>query len=386
VKEISCEVAVVGGGINGLCTLYHLHRMGVRNLLLLEQFRVGHDRGSSHGKSRITRSAYVDRAYVRLMKVVLQEEWPRLERDLGDRFIHTTHGCFYGTVDGRYRQYASAVEGSDLDVEDLSPDEARRRFPLFRFPGADGVLLDRTAGLIAAERTLINLDRHLARSGVSRLENAAVSEIDTSGNPVSIRTSDVHVRAERVVVTAGPWAHRLLPLLAPRLTVARQTVGYFRMRGDPADFSVDSFPVWGSLAADKSDIFYGLPQFERDGIKIARHNLSDSDDDPDTEAPPPGSAIQELETFIGKHFTRPVESCLATETCYYTNTETEDLILDLHPENEAVAIGAGFSGHGFKFSPLTGRILAGLVMDGDTGIPEFESERGRFSIQGPRES
>lgn len=383
-RDITCEVAVVGGGINGLCALYHLHRMGVRNLLLLEQFRVGHDRGSSHGKSRITRSAYLDAAYVKLMQQVHNVEWPRLESDLSARLVHRAPGCFYGSRRNRYGQYVNALAGMHLDVEDLSPEAARNRFPLFRFPDAEGVLLDRTAGLVAAERTIVHLDRYLAQSGVSRLENAPVLEIDPASNPVLIRTPDIRIKAERVILTAGPWSSRLAPVVAPRLTVVRQTVGYVRLAGDPSEFSPGAFPVWGSLAGDKQDSFYGLPQFERDGIKVARHKTLSgvTGDDPDSEAPSPDEAMSDLRAFVAEHFTRPLESVVATETCFYTNTATEDFILDHHPDNAAVTIGAGFSGHGFKFGPLTGRVLAELSRNGKTSIPEFESERARFSIRG----
>jgi len=382
VKELSCEVAVIGGGINGLCALTHLHRMGVPNLLLLEQFRVGHDRGSSHGKSRITRSAYVDRAYVKLMQIAHAQEWPRLEQDLGVQLIYKTTGCFYGTEASGFGRYRDSVAGMGLDLEVLTPDEARTRFPLFNFPDADGVVVDHTAGVVAAERTIVNLDRHLARSGVSRLENAGVLEIDPTEDPILIRTNHVNVRAKRLVVTAGSWTNRLVPALNPRLSVARQTVGYVRLKGDPSEFTPGAFPVWGSFETTPRKTHYGLPQFERDGIKLALHRTNRAGDDPDADPGPPDEAIEELRTFIAEHFTRPIDSFIATESCLYTNTATEDYVLDLHPDNSAIAVGAGFSGHGFKLAPISGRILAELAMNGKTDIPEFESERNRFSIAG----
>ena len=372
---------VLGAGINGLATLYHLQARGVSPLGLVEQFSLGHDRGSSHGHSRITRSAYINEHYVRLMQVAHGQEWPRLERAFGKRFIHPTVGCFYGPPGSKYDNYLAAVSRVGVEVEEITPEAARKRFPAFRFVNTKGVLVDHTAGLVAAADTVQSLSGHACQHADVH-DNTRVESIDVTQQPIRMVTSQGTLSTERLVITAGPWATKLLPFLRSRLRVARQSVGYFKLQGTRETYRLGQFPVWSFLGGKDSEGFYGLPEFVQEGIKVAHHITRGRDDDPDqlpeqVEA----AAIEELRQFIAEHFTAPLEHCVHTEFCHYTNTASEDFILDLHPENAAVAIGAGFSGHGFKLGPVTGRILTELVLDGKTSLPEFEAARGQFAIQ-----
>ena len=373
------DALVIGGGINGLSTLYHLNRLGCRRLGLVEQFRLGHSRGSSHGHSRVTRSGYQNAHYVRLMQIVHNEEWPRLERDANRTFIHPTPGCFFGPAGGIHETYARAVAGLEVEVELIEVAQARSLFPQFRFERAASVLYDKTAGVIAAADALAALVQLSRRNEVHIHTERRVLEVDPSRTPIRVETTHGPLEAERLVITAGPWASHILPFLKPRLTVARQTVGYFALSGKPEDFQVGRFPVWGNLDADRSNIYYGLPQFGSEGVKVARHVTIDADDDPDRDEEIPGEAINDLKSLLERELFTSVKGFISAETCLYTNTASEDFIIDLHPEYPHIAIGAGFSGHGFKFGPLTGRVLAELVLHGKTGIPEFEEARSMFA-------
>lgn len=373
---------VIGAGIHGLSTCYHLSRQNIRDIGLIEQFSLAHGRGSSHGHSRITRSAYVNAHYVRLMQIAHGESWPQLERDAGRQLVYPTPGCFFGPPDGKYKSYARAVEEVGVAVERLTPREGRKRFPHFRFENAAGVLYDRTAGLIAAAQTVQSLIRLIRKRDVEIRENATVQRVDLMRDPIRVKTSTGDLETERLIVTAGPWASRLLPVLNSRVAVARQTVGYFQLAGTRER---SAFPVWGYLLGKGDMGYYGLPQFGRDGIKIAKHIVSGVDDDPDeVPAQMPKAAIDDLRAFIEEQFAPPVERFIDWETCLYTNTPTEDFILDIHPDNPNVVIGAGFSGHGFKFGPLTGRILSELGLYGKTTIPEFEAAREMFRTASQR--
>src|SRR5512145_2160322 len=132
---------VVGGGISGLATAWQLARRGVPRVALVERFRLHHDRGSSHGDGRITRTTYSDERYVRLVQVAHAEEWPRLEQDSGTRLLHPTPGAFFGPPEGDLDRWARAVEAAGAPgVERISPEDARRRFPTFAFPDSHAVL------------------------------------------------------------------------------------------------------------------------------------------------------------------------------------------------------------------------------------------------------
>lgn len=376
------QILTIGAGINGLATCYHLSKLGIQNIGLIERFDQGHNRASSHGQSRITRSAYVNEHYVRLMQVAHKEAWPQLEKDAHTQLIYPTPGCFFGPPGGKYTHYEKAVTSVGVDVEPLTPQEARKRFPALRFENAAGALHDRTAGLVAAAKTMQSLSQIVQQSNIDVHTNTQVLEIDPTQSPIKVTTNKGTCFAERLIVTAGPWVANLIPQIKTRVSVARQTVGYFKLAGPSEQYQVGTFPVWGYLL-NKGDIsYYGLPEFGREGIKLAHHVITPEDDDPDdvpTETPQ--DAIEGLRQFITEQFTAPIERFVDWETCLYTNTSNEDFIIDHHPDHPNIVIGAGFSGHGFKLGPLTGRILAELSLNGKTSLPEFENAKHLFSFQ-----
>jgi len=358
------DAIVVGAGINGLCVAWWLNRRGA-HVAVVEQHALGHERGSSHGRSRITRSAYADADYVRLMQVAHGEAWPALEADAGAPLRMKRDGCFFGPTDGPFQDYVAAIAAVDVDAEVIEGAEARRRFPMFRFPAGVAAVHDRTAAVVAAADTMAALARLVRARGVVVIEGAAVQGLDAERN--CVETSVGRLFAERIVVAAGPWTDRLLPALKPRLTPVRQTVGYFDVPG-AADF-----PVWAWRGVD--DFYYGLPAFQRPGLKAANHRVSGVADNPDVDGSMP---LDDVRAFLAERLTAPVGELLASETCFYTNTDDEDFVIDHVPGAPNVVVAAGMSGHGFKFGPLTGRVLAELALDGATTIPAFEACRSRF--------
>ncbi len=376
------DALVIGSGINGLCALYHLNRLGAGRVGLVERFYVGHDRGSSHGAARVTRSAYIAPEYVRLMQWVHAEEWPRLERDLRKKLVYPNPGIFTGPPSDRFERYINAVSQEGVDVDLLSAGEARKRFPQFTFENAENALMDRTGGYISSREAIDSLAAFARENNLSIHENTIVYEIDTTTDPVRLETSGGPLEAERLVVTAGAWARDLLPFLNPKLNVARQTVGYFTPEDDPDAYRPGRFPVWVYMEQDENQLFYGMPEFGRIGIKVGHHIRVGVDDDPDD---PPDSIEQEkiddLECFLPTFFSCRNWKLASAEQCLYTNAPNEDFIIDLHPENPRIAFGAGFSGHGFKFGPLTGRILAELAWEGKTSIPDADMARQLFSLK-----
>ena len=369
------DVVIIGGGINGLCTLYHSLRLGCSSVALVEQFQIGHKMGSSHGKSRITRSSYISSVYTQLMQQVHNEEWPRLETDTGVRLLHPTPGCIWGPTEGPIQQYIKSVCETGVAVEQIDVPTARRRFPMFSFKDDDCILDDATCAVVDAEATIQSLVKTCTNKGADLLTNETVLELDLNRDPICIRTTNGTLMTQRLAITAGAWSSQILPQLSKRLTVTRQCVGYFELAGEPDQFRVGRFPVWIYLGLGKNNTFYGLPQFGYDGIKLAQHITVERTDVPDPVELGTDASISGLKQFLGHHFRHRIQRFYQAEHCLYTNTETEDYLIDFYPQKSNIVVGAGFSGHGFKLAPLTGRILAELLINQKTTVSVFESER-----------
>jgi sarcosine oxidase len=377
---VSFDVVVLGGGVNGLAAAWSLGRAGVRSVALVERFRIGHDRGSSHGKSRIARSAYPEAGYVRLARRAFAEEWPRLERDAGRALLHRTPAYFFGPPQGSLAAYSRAVREAGADVTAVPPAEARKLAPQFRFEGCDDVLVDRTAALVAAEDTVAALAALVRAAGVDVREDTEVTAIEPHAARVDVVTGRGTLAAGRVVVTAGPWTARLVPRLAPRLAVARQTIGYFEIEGGAEAARLGTFPVWCHMGRTANDFHYGLPAFGREGVKAAQHVTSERDEDPDAVSREPDArSLAELRAFLDRELAVRVVRQVGAETCLYTNTPTEDFVVGPLPGEPRVVVGSACSGHAFKFAPLTGRALAELATSGTTSMPEFEAMRATFA-------
>ena len=374
------DAVVVGAGIHGLAAAYQLSRLGAGRVALIEQFEIGHDRGSSHGATRITRTSYGSLPYARLMRVAHGEEWPRLESEAGLQLLYRCDGCYFGPPGGPFEEYARVVAAASADVERLDPAEGRRRFPNFRFDDCAGVLHDRTGGVIAASDAVAALARICGKRGVEILERTRIIGIDPSRDPIRLDSDRGAIEADRCVIAAGPWAPRLLPILGKRLTPIRQTVGYFRLAGGAGDYP--NFPVWAYLGAEANSLWYGLPSFRERGIKAARHVVAGPADDPDTTKTPADADLRAIRAFLETQLSTAIEETVGSETCFYTNTASEDFIVDLHPENPRIAIASPCSGHGFKLAPVVGRVVAELVMTGRSTIPEFEESRATFAAGG----
>lgn len=379
------DVLVLGGGISGLTTLEALsRRTDAGRVALLERFELGHTHGSSHGRTRIARAAYHHPLYARLYTRARAEEWPRLERDAETVLLHPTPGCVHGPAGGLVEQYQATCETAGVDVERLDLRTARRRFPMFRIDETTGVLDDRTACVIAAADTLDALLRLALERGAEVHANTRCTAIDRDGETIRVHTDRGEFETRRLVVTAGSWTRELIPAAAARLTCVRQAVGYFDLDLPPGASQVGRFPVWIHLGHRSTEVHYGLPAFQRPGVKAARHSIEPAgaaQDDPEPlEGLPREAELDELRAWFQERLHVPIRGVTGSERCLYTMTATEDFVLSALPDDPRVVVGSGLSGHGFKFGPLLGRLLAELSLDGTTTVPEFEAGRAQLAL------
>ncbi len=338
------DVAIIGAGITGLSTAYALSCHAKLKIALLDQFSIGHRFGGSHGASRIFRSIYAHPGYLKLIKRAAQAEWPQWEREMKRVFLHPNSCCTFGQGNV-FEQYLHSVENGGMEIDILDASCARKLFPQFRFPNINAILHDRTGGVLAAQEVIAHLKMSILKRGVQLFEETKILAIDSSEDPIRIVTNRKEIISKRLVVAAGSWIPKLIPSLSPLITPIRQTVGYFKLRGNPAYCQVGCFPNWAFIG-EKDLLFYGLPQFGCEGIKAARHATQGTADDPDQhkdEGDP--VEIAALEEFLREHLALPLDRLVKSETCFYANTSEEGFILDFLPEDPRIILGSVCSGH-----------------------------------------
>jgi sarcosine oxidase len=357
---------VLGAGAMGSAAAYHLARRG-EPVLLVEQFGLGHDRGSSHGAARITRHSYADPVYARLMPQAFAA-WRTLEADAGETLYLRTGGVSFGPPDVSYvEQVASSLASLGVAHRRMRGDEWNAAQPAFRLPDEFDVVFEPDAGMLKAARALaveVELARRLGPD-TRVLENTAVQRIDLeAGRPTLVTDAGV-IEAERLIVTAGAWNARLVPQMAKRLQPTRQSVFYLRPN-DPEPFALGRMPVFIFKGPGDLDAFYGMPSALGLGVKVARHGGPDFDpDQPDraVDAADFGPVLDFLLQCLPDLADAPIDK---TEVCLYTMAPGDHFQADLLPGRKDVVVASPCSGHGFKFSCLIGSILADLALKGQT--------------------
>jgi sarcosine oxidase len=380
-SDASYDAIVLGLGGMGSAALCELARRG-RRVLGIEQFSVGHDRGSSHGHTRIIRQAYYEHPdYVPLVQRGYRG-WYDLEQLQGVPLLTECPCLSIGRPAGEL--VAGVLDSAgrhSLPVERLENDELHRRYPAFRFGPEYVGVVERTAGFLLVDDCVRALAAEARRLGAVVREREPVASWSAGPDGVEVETTAGRYRADRLVIAAGPWAAECLRPLAVRLTVMRQVVCWFGTNDDAA-FRRDVFPIF--IADTPGGAFYGVPALNVDGLKCARHYGAPELQRPE-EIDHAVTAADEapVRAFLRKHLPDADGPLRRASVCIYTLTPDRHFIIDVHPQHPKVVFAAGFSGHGFKFAPVVGEILADLAETGRTQRPigmfrleRFRGERG----------
>ncbi len=367
---MSYDAIVAGLGGMGSAAAYHLAARGKR-VLGLERHAPVHDRGSSHGESRIIRQAYFeDPAYVPLL-LRSYELWEGLEQETGRDLMSLVGGLMIGPPDGALvsGSVASADEHG-LPYEILSASELKRRYPIFE-PGPHVVALyEERAGFVRPEAGVkAYLDRASARGAELRFEERITSwEAGSSG--VRVETERGSYEAERLVVSAGAWAGELLAELGLPLEVTRQILFWFRPEGGVEPYAPDRVPIW-IYEPDDGNMFYSFPAVDgADTVKVAFFRADGKPTNPETiDREVHDEEVEFIRGYLARHVPSTNGDLVAAKTCMYTNTPDEHFVISTHPDYPQISIAAGFSGHGYKFCSVVGEILADLATEGRTEHP-----------------
>ena len=369
------DVIIIGAGAMGSATAYHLAKSGAKTLLL-EQFSHGHTFGSSHGETRIIRLVYHKQFYTELMKSAYAE-WRDLEQASGKTLLFVT-GSVLIAPDGH--EYAAniraSLEAAGVESEWWTPGQLTSRFPQFRIhQEGTSVLWQKDTGFLHASACVQTHLELAEQHGAEIRAETPITGINWQEETPEVMVEGQRFRGKKIVVTAGAWAGQILSDLNLPLTVTRQQIVYYRPT-DAKQFHPARFPIFVDVMRD--EFLYGFPVFAREGVKVARHGMGQPVSPDTCDRTPDPEYVNYLRAFMKERVPDAAGEPLHTHVCLYTETPDEDFIIDTHPECPNLLIAAGFSGHGFKFASLVGRILSEVALTGQTGFDITPFRINRF--------
>lgn len=358
------SVIILGLGGMGSAAALALSRRGV-SVIGLEQHEPAHARGSSHGDSRVIRQAYLEHpSYVPLV-LEAYEYWRRLERESGQDLLHETGGLMIGP------ESCQTITGSvlsartwDLDHELLDSGAISQRWPVMTPCSDDVAIYEPHAGWVPPERT-VAAQLRLAAGGAESLRfHTRALQWTADKHHVTVKTSDGTVTGGHLLICAGAWSPVMLPELTHQLIVERHVQVWLTARGGLGPFR--DLPIWIWEDAE-AQLAYGFPAMPGDdGVKVAlmRDGRIVSPDELQPEAD--DSDVKPVATYLTSRIPALQLPARRAVPCMYTRSPDDHFIIGSHPNHDLVTIAAGFSGHGFKFVPLVGEILADLATEGAT--------------------
>lgn len=361
------DVAVIGAGVFGAWTAWHLRRAGL-SVALLDGYGPANARASSGGESRIIRAGYGPREiYTRwsIRSLDLWRGWiartdPTLYQPCGALWIAAPDDAFA-------EETASTLQRCDVTFERLGSRDLAARFPQFAFPQDAWGIFEPAAGALMARRAVQTLVRSMLGGGLQYFHTTAHLE----GGIVKTAEGET-VSARHFVFACGPWLSKVFPeVVGRRIVTSRQEVYFFGTPPGDARFEASKMPCWIDISARA----YGFPDLESRGFKVAL-DPHGPEIDPDTEVRSPTErGIAAARAYMAQRFPALADApLLETRVCQYENTESGDYLIDRHPIHANVWIAGGGSGHGFKHGPAVGEYLADLIQGKRKPDPRFSLE------------
>lgn len=345
-------------------------------MIAFERFRPGHANGSSHGDTRIIRTAYFESPeYVPLIQRAWQL-WRRLEEETGAELLTETGGLMIGPPDGWLVPgvLASAREHS-LPHELMDAREMGRRYPQHLLAAGDVAVLESGAGYLRPELSVNAAVARAAALGARLMTDTEVTAVLAIGSGVVVESSGGRFECERALIAAGAWTPKLLPHLRLPLTIERQVMAWLPI-DDPSAFAPERFPVFGHEVTGHG-LRYGVPSTDERTIKLGIHHDGPAVDADNVDRQVGEPDLEPLRTFA-KTLLRGVGGRVVdASVCMYTNAPDDRFIAVSPPELPGVTILSACSGHGFKFAPVMGELMADLLL---TGAAPPEIIRTRLGV------
>jgi sarcosine oxidase len=363
------DVAVVGAGVFGAWTAWHLARRGKR-VVLVEAYGPAHSRASSGGETRIIRMGYgADELYTRWSQRSLVQ-WKEFFAATGQAlFLETSVLWMAGKDEARLRETAETLKRCAVVFEEYDRSALERRYPQIGFDGVTRGILEPKSGVLLARRAVAAVVEDAVRLGVE-YRCAQVVDPREAGSVEHITTSNgERIVAGQFVFACGAWLGKVFPdVLGGRIFPSRQEIFFFGIPAGEMRFAPPALPTW----LFQEDLVYGMPDIESRGLKIAFDEHGEHVD-PDTQSRivSPGMT-KVVREYVARRFPALRDAPIVeTRVCQYENSSNGDFLMDRHPEMENVWFAGGGSGHGFKHGPAVGEYVAGQLLDGAPAEPRF---------------
>ncbi len=374
------DVIVIGVGSMGASAAYHMAKQGVK-VLGIEQFEIAHEQGSHSGQSRIVRKAYFEHPdYVPLLEGAYKG-WKHLEEETGQKFYFPSGIAYLGEPD---HFVMAGIKESARMYNILLDTLTKTQSAAFNVPKNFEQLIEPDSGFALTDQTIKTYSELAKKLGVVIKTGEVVKGWKLKEGEVEVTTSENVYRASKIIITAGAYTKELVPKLDKELKVTRQFLSWVKPAKEEL-FQLDNFPCW--MISDKAHpgIFYGfpiLPQKEFGGnglMKVGHHLPGEEIEIKDLHAFDACEEVEKLTNILNQFIPEALGEIVTTSVCMYNNTPDEHFIIDYLPDsNQQVVIASGFCGHGFKFVPVIGEILADLAMKEETDWPIDFLRWGRF--------
>ena len=363
------DCIVLGVGGVGSATLFAAARRGW-NVLGIDRFGSAHDRGSSHGRTRIIRTAYFEHPnYVPLAQRSWQE-WEKIQSASDIRLLQKTGLLQVGDPEGEVLSgLLASAEQYQLSIQQLSAESAMQRFPAFKIDNSQRCIYEDDAGFLLIENCVAKLIQLAKNLGAEFVPNTQIETVNVNADgTIKLVAANEEFLTHRLIVTIGTWACELLGSLPFDIQIIRKQQQWFQF--DRVDIKYQNgFPAF--LFEEDFGCFYGFPEIDYLGMKVAEHSGGQPLDDPlalDRQCNEDDVKI--TEEFIDRRFDFTRRRLVHHSVCMYSMSRDQHFIIDHHPENDRIVFAAGLSGHGFKFAPVIGQRLVDML-DGKTD-PIFE--------------
>tara|TARA_Y100000746_G_scaffold28194_1_gene21405 strand:- start:18022 stop:19215 length:1194 start_codon:yes stop_codon:yes gene_type:complete len=366
------KVAVIGSGIWGACTAYHLQKEGL-DVDLYDMWGAGNSRSGSGGASRIIRLAYgEDKIYTELTNNSFQF-WEELSNK-SDRKLYHECGMLWlvSQDDSNYIKNSSKhIESCGHSMSSLSKNEVIKKYPHINLDDINEIYFEKKAGALFASRCCKSVVRNFkANGGKIYIGEVEINESNLDKNHIYFNNKKIN--ADKYIIACGPWGRKLLPEMLGKSTyVSRQEVYYFSVPNNKAiEFDLNSMPCWLDLN-ENNPSYYGIPFHLNKGFKIAYDERSTLFDPDTSDRIPLPDLVKRTKSYLYHRFPKlkglPISE---TRVCQYENSLDGNFIVNWHKKNNDILVLAGSSGHGFKLGPGLGELVKDVVLE-NKEIPEF---------------